>query len=674
MMGQGDEFRRRSDSEHAGECMETNGNNPSYNSMEHVAEFQCPSPEESVMGESECEVVRENSMVVSNSRSSTAASEIVFETGNFTVVSKSSSHGSNSSSQYHVCRFCSKVFSSGKAMGGHVRIHGAGRSKRHSSSSRNVSRGDFLAEDVWVKKSKVPTSRSNGNSNWVEALSIAGEGEEGDDLKEERNVNVSVEQRELSDQKTVSLYTLRRNPKRSRRLTDEEFSMDLTAKNTVACVECGKEFASSKALFGHMRCHPERDWRGIQLPNDSHYNTTGGDIVLHGAAPSSGFSSVCWQSSQGSEDVEEKGKQEVASDNGSDRESMKSTRVAHHPASYSLFNWSVTAKRGRRRPIRFTQPKEEDTEEEEAAAEVDNTKELEDDRDTAHFLVMLASSASNTNNTNEGNRQVERLMPGELVYRSKKGKRESQGSFKGSEAGQEDLGWKEKVKKRTAKTSRLAELGAGLAGKYECSTCKKFFNTRRALRSHRSSHKKLEGGSATEKVIDEEITAKGNSALMIEYHPAAVNDMDLSPAREEKKSANLSHLTEERSLQLAIQVKKEQGHECCICHKVFSSGQALGGHKRCHRIADRVTERADSVTSSEKKPKLLRDQVREPLFDLNQPAPAEEDDLEAAYAMVEVVPADVVAIDTGFRYVECNMCGSLCTSIDELRAHQSTHA
>ncbi|CBI15163.3 unnamed protein product, partial [Vitis vinifera] len=65
--------------------------------------------------------------------------------------------------------------------------------------------------------------------------------------------------------------------------------------------------------------------------------------------------------------------------------------------------------------------------------------------------------------------------------------------------------------------------------------------------------------------------------------------------------------------------KKSKGHECPICLKVFSSGQALGGHKRSHLVGGSDTRGSQTIVIPKPLPEI-RD-----LLDLNLPAPAEEE-------------------------------------------------
>ncbi|GMJ01588.1 hypothetical protein like AT3G60580 [Hibiscus trionum] len=108
-------------------------------------------------------------------------------------------------------------------------------------------------------------------------------------------------------------------------------------------------------------------------------------------------------------------------------------------------------------------------------------------------------------------------------------------------------------------------------GKYRCETCNKVFKSYQALGGHRASHKKMKA------------------------HSAATHET-------ENVGATTSSMTDKKI------------HECPVCFRVFSSGQALGGHKRSHVITGQVAP----VRSSKK--------LGDRFIDLNLPAPTDDDD------------------------------------------------
>ncbi|KAJ9186822.1 hypothetical protein P3X46_002352 [Hevea brasiliensis] len=76
---------------------------------------------------------------------------------------------------------------------------------------------------------------------------------------------------------------------------------------------------------------------------------------------------------------------------------------------------------------------------------------------------------------------------------------------------------------------------------YKCTVCNKAFSSYQALGGHKASHRKLAGRG------------------------------DQSTSSTTTSSANAP-----------ISNGSGKLHECSICHKSFPTGQALGGHKRCH--------------------------------------------------------------------------------------------
>ncbi|XWS28384.1 hypothetical protein CRYUN_Cryun25bG0064200 [Craigia yunnanensis] len=114
-------------------------------------------------------------------------------------------------SSQHICPVCSKAFSSGKALGGHIRIHMKGsKNDRHRKISKLKSKNTHRAK---AKKriSKIVSPKATDGAG---------------------------------------------DPS----LNDQE------GNEKVNCCICNKDFRSMKSLFGHMRNHPERGWRGIRPP------------------------------------------------------------------------------------------------------------------------------------------------------------------------------------------------------------------------------------------------------------------------------------------------------------------------------------------------------------------------------------------------------------------------
>ncbi|CAN4125889.1 unnamed protein product [Withania somnifera] len=104
-------------------------------------------------------------------------------------------------------------------------------------------------------------------------------------------------------------------------------------------------------------------------------------------------------------------------------------------------------------------------------------------------------------------------------------------------------------------------------GLFECKACNKVFKSHQALGGHRASHKKVKGCYAAkqDQLDDNDVITHGDNYF-------------------EGSNSSSYYQIEQGSSLTGASKRKSKVHECSICHRVFSTGQALGGHKRCHWI------------------------------------------------------------------------------------------
>ncbi|GMH17222.1 hypothetical protein Nepgr_019063 [Nepenthes gracilis] len=140
------------------------------------------------------------------------------------------------------------------------------------------------------------------------------------------------------------------------------------------------------------------------------------------------------------------------------------------------------------------------------------------------------------------------------------------------------------------------EKGKGIKGMFECKACKRVFNSYQALGGHRASHRKVKGCFEARLSPMEESSGDDRDSLI------------RSPSR----------TTSTPPFDRVMSKSRSKVHECSVCHRIFSSGQALGGHKRCHWITSNPPH-----TPTLARFQQLHDHV-EQVLDLNLPAPNDE--------------------------------------------------
>ncbi|KAL6513986.1 hypothetical protein OROHE_019442 [Orobanche hederae] len=330
-----------------------------------------------------------------------------------TIGSENKNHNNNINNTKRICQFCLKEFSSGKALGGHMRIHFQRAPKNN---------GGHDDSPMAVSKKKLKIHHQN------QTIST---------FKKRKQQNPHH-----GDEETII-------PKKNHQLQCGGDCCCHGSSNVITpnCVICGKDFPSWKSLYGHMRCHPERGWKGINPPSSS---------SVSAYASSSSSSSVS----------------DVHDDDGDLSASGERKKAAAAvDLAAALKGWPVTAERGRKGTAAAS------------SSEVSSSSVVDVEMlDAVNYLLMLSRGAPPRPKPGESN---------EPAYSDDKVRKPVIGPVLGKSANETEHDKMNKNKKKRNNKAMLSDLTPVVDNKYTCGICGKSFSSHQAFGGHRSSHNKL---------------------------------------------------------------------------------------------------------------------------------------------------------------------------------------
>lgn len=473
----------------------------------------------------------------------------------------------------HVCKLCGKGFPSGRSLGGHMRSHVINSS---TQNDEHHGHGDDHDHDQQLKKKKKQMKKLSLMSN------------------------------DGSTNSSDSGYELRKDPKKTPKVKDTSEVSNCLVVLDKLCKECGKGFQSWKALFGHMKCHSDKVSTNSNTLNQDSWATS------HSDNENSKLGTKKVGRIKKSRSRNPRVKRYIVTST-----TVTTTTITTASSSISMNANNINTNNNQ---INSTH----------ASPSVVSDIEQDQESEVALCLMMLSRDEGKWGHEIESHdncnssafvklTKVEGKKPVENGSKSKK--------FVEPKVGAEYLGRSEvgsigleKTVNQNDEFDDESELGFGKfedlsKRKFDCFTCNKSFDSYQALGGHKASHKKLKG--SLDSKMEGENTIENKPFL---DHELTINGFFPKPSDHQQttKSFNLGAGSAKKTVVLG-------SHECPLCFKVFSSGQALGGHKRSHMVAEAKLNQQTSLNLIEK----VNEPVREirGFFDLNMLPDTMEDDM-----------------------------------------------